>query len=268
MNVSGKVVVVTGGASGIGRALCRRFAREGAAGVVVADLDADGAAGVAEEIAATGAAAVAVSTDVAVEADVVALVDKAVDTYGPIDLFCANAGIAVSGSVDAADEEWQRIWDINVMAHVYSARAVLPAMLDRGEGYLLHTASAAGLLTNLGAAPYAVTKHAAVALAEWIAITYGDAGIKVSCLCPQGVRTNMLLGAGPEGEALLAATAIEPDDVAEAVVAGLEAERFLILPHPEVAEYFRRKAGDYDRWLAGMRRLQERVLGAAQPLGR
>ena len=154
------------------------------------------------------------------------------------------------------------------MAHVYSARAVLPAMVERGEGYLLHTASAAGLLTNLGAAPYAVTKHGAVALAEWLAITYGDAGIKVSCLCPQGVRTNMLLGAGPEGDALLAATAIEPEDVADAVVAGLAAERFLILPHPEVAEYIQRKAGDYDRWLAGMRRLQSRVMGPPAPLSR
>jgi NAD(P)-dependent dehydrogenase (short-subunit alcohol dehydrogenase family) len=268
MNLEGKVVVVTGGASGIGRALCRRFAREGAKGTVVADLDADGAATVADEIGATGARAIAVSTDVAVEADVVALVDKATDTYGPIDLFCANAGIATGGSVDVPDEEWQRIWAINVMAHVYSARVVLPAMLERGEGYLLHTASAAGLLTNLGAAPYAVTKHAAVALAEWIAITYGDAGIKVSCLCPQGVRTNMLLGAGPEGEALLAAGAIEPEDVADAVVSGIAAERFLILPHPEVADFFRRKADDYDRWLAGMRRLQTRVLGAPQPLGR
>jgi NAD(P)-dependent dehydrogenase (short-subunit alcohol dehydrogenase family) len=268
MELNGKVVVVTGGASGIGRALCSRFAREGARGVVVADLDGAGAATVADAISAGGGTALAVLTDVAVEADVVALVDKATDTYGPIDLFCANAGIAISGSVDAPDEAWQRIWEINVMAHVYSARAVLPGMVARGEGYLLHTASAAGLLTNLGAAPYAVTKHGAVALAEWLAITYGDAGVKVSCLCPQGVRTNMLLGAGPEGDALLAATAIEPDDVADAVVAGLAAERFLILPHPEVAEYVRRKAGDYDRWLAGMRRLQSRVMGPPAPLSR
>jgi NAD(P)-dependent dehydrogenase (short-subunit alcohol dehydrogenase family) len=265
MELNGKVVVVTGGASGIGRALGRRFAREQARAVVVADLDAEGAAAVADEITATGGHAVAVSTDVAVEADVIALVEKTVDAYGHVDLFCANAGIAVSGSVDAPDEDWQRIWNINVMAHVFSARAVLPSMLERGDGYLLHTASAAGLLTNLGAAPYAVTKHAAVALAEWLAITYGDAGIKVSCLCPQGVRTNMLLGAGPEGDALLAATAIEPEAVADAVVAGLAVERFLILPHPEVAEYVRRKAGDYDRWLAGMRRLQSRVFGNPVP---
>jgi NAD(P)-dependent dehydrogenase (short-subunit alcohol dehydrogenase family) len=264
VDVAGKVAVVTGGASGIGRALCRRFARDGAAATVVADLDAEGAAAVADELTAAGAQALAVSTDVAVEADVEALVEKAMESFGPIDLFCANAGIAISGTVDAPDEEWRRIWDVNVMAHVYSARAVLPGMLARGEGYLLHTASAAGLLTNLGAAPYAVTKHAALALAEWLAITYGDAGIKVSCLCPQGVRTNMLLGAGPEGEALLAAGAIEPEQVADAVITGLASERFLILPHPEVAEYFRRKADDYDRWLAGMRRLQDRI-GLAVP---
>jgi NAD(P)-dependent dehydrogenase (short-subunit alcohol dehydrogenase family) len=268
VELNGKVVVVTGGASGIGRALSRRFAGERARAVVVADLDADGATAVADEINASGGHALAVSSDVGVEADVIALVDKAVEQFGQIDLFCANAGIAVTGSVDTSDEEWQRIWNINVMAHVFSARAVIPSMLERGAGYLLHTASAAGLLTNLGAAPYAVTKHAAVALAEWLAITYGDAGIKVSCLCPQGVRTNMLLGAGPEGDKLLAATAIEPEDVADAVVLGLAAERFLILPHPEVADYFRRKADDYDRWLAGMRRLQSRVLGESQPLGR
>jgi NAD(P)-dependent dehydrogenase (short-subunit alcohol dehydrogenase family) len=264
VNVYGKVVVVTGGASGIGRALCRRFAQEGTAAVVVADLDAEGAAAVADELTGGGASALAISTDVAVEADVEALVGKTIEAFGPVDLFCANAGIAVSGSVETPDEEWYRIWNVNVMAHVYSARAVLPGMLARGEGYLLHTASAAGLLTNLGAAPYAVTKHAALALAEWLAITYGDAGITVSCLCPQGVRTNMLLGAGPEGEALLAATAIEPEQVADAVIAGLASEQFLILPHPEVADYFRRKADDYDRWLAGMRRLQDRI-GIAVP---
>jgi len=256
MELGGRHVVVTGGASGIGRALCRRFAAEGAR-LVVADLDADGAAAVAQEIGGIPA-----STDVAVEADVQALVHTAEEANGPIDLFCSNAGIAVSGGVEVADEDWQRIWNINLMAHVYAARAVLPSMLARGEGYLLHTASAAGLLTNLGAAPYAVTKHAVVALAEWLAITHGDAGIRVSCLCPQGVRTPMLLGgadAGDDTAGMLLAGAIEPEDVAEAVVAGLADERFLILPHPEVADYFRRKADDYDRWLAGMRRLQTRI---------
>lgn len=259
MELRDKVVVVTGGASGIGAALCRRFAEEGAREVVVADLDADGATAVAGEIGGT-----AVATNVAVEADVKALAERTVAAHGPIDLFCSNAGIAIGGGVEVIDEEWQRIWDVNLMAHVYAARAVLPGMLARGEGYLLNTASAAGLLTNLGAAPYAVTKHAAVALAEWLAITHGDAGIKVSVLCPQGVRTPMLLGgadAGDEAAAMLLAGAIEPEDVATAVVEGLRAESFLILPHPEVAEYLRRKTDDYDRWLGGMRRLQARIFG-------
>lgn len=261
MELRDKVVVVTGGASGIGAALCRRFAEEGARAVVVADLDADGATAVAGEVGGT-----AVATDVAVEADVKALAERAVAAHGPIDLFCSNAGIAIGGGVEVIDEDWQRIWDVNLMAHVYAARAVLPGMLARGEGYLLNTASAAGLLTNLGAAPYAVTKHAAVALAEWLAITHGDAGIKVSVLCPQGVRTPMLLGgadAGDEAAEMLLAGAIEPEDVAAAVVEGLRAESFLILPHPEVAEYLRRKTDDYDRWLGGMRRLQARILGGA-----
>jgi NAD(P)-dependent dehydrogenase (short-subunit alcohol dehydrogenase family) len=259
MELRDKVVVVTGGASGIGRALCRRFATEGARGVVVADINADDAAAVAGEIGG-----LAVSTNVAVEADVVALVDRATDAYGPIDLFCSNAGIGVGADIDTPDEDWQRIWDVNLMAHVYAARAVLPAMLARGEGYLLNTASAAGLLTNLGALPYSVTKHAAVGLAEWLAITYGDRGIKVSCLCPQGVDTPMLRAARGDvsGDSVLRGGGMmQPEEVAAAVVDGLRAEAFLILPHPEVAEYFRRKAGDYDRWLRGMRRLQAQMGG-------
>ncbi|HEX2849895.1 MAG TPA: SDR family oxidoreductase, partial [Acidimicrobiales bacterium] len=252
MELQDKAVVVTGGGNGIGRALARRFAAEGARGVVVADLDAAAAAAVAEEIGGT-----AVPTNVAVEDDVRALVEAAESAYGPIDLFCSNAGIATGGGVEAPNDDWQRIWDVNLMAHVYAARHVLPGMLARGEGYLLNTASAAGLLSQIGSAPYAVTKHAAVALAEWLSITYGDRGIRVSCLCPQGVRTNML----GDGGALLGPTAIEPEDVAAAVVEGLRSESFLILPHPEVREYFRRKGDDYDRWLNGMRRLQARVSG-------
>jgi NAD(P)-dependent dehydrogenase (short-subunit alcohol dehydrogenase family) len=199
--------------------------------------------------------------NVGVEADVQAAVHAAKDAHGRIDLFCSNAGIGGGGDVDAPDELWQRIWDVNVMAHVYAARAVLPAMVDRGDGYLLHTASAAGLLTNLGNAPYSVTKHAVVALAEWLAITYGDRGIKVSCLCPQGVRTNMLLGGLDDlaGAAVAAQGVIEPEEVADAVVATIAEERFLVLPHPEVLDYFQRKASDYDRWLAGMRRLLARM---------
>jgi NAD(P)-dependent dehydrogenase (short-subunit alcohol dehydrogenase family) len=258
MQLHDKVVVVTGGAGGIGAALCRRFAALRARGVVVADRDGAGAGRVAAEC---GQSALAITVDVAAEAEVRRLVEQAEAAYGPIDLFCSNAGISAAGGVELPDADWRRVWDVNVMAHIYAARAVLPGMLARGAGYLLQTASAAGLLTQLGSAPYSVTKHAAVALAEWLAITYGDAGIKVSCLCPQGVRTEMLRQAsGGVGE-MLRASAIEPEAVADAVVAGLAEERFLILPHPEVAEYFRRKAGDHDRWLRGMRRLQQKFGG-------
>lgn len=256
MELAGKVVVVTGGGSGIGKALCHRFAAEGAKGVVVADIDGENASAVAEEVGGLG-----VRTDVARQADIEALVEQAEEAYGPVDLFCSNAGIGGGGGVDVPDEDWQRIWDINLMAHVHAARAVVPGMVARGEGYLLNTASAAGLLTNIGNAPYTVTKHAAVALAEWLAITYGDKGVKVSCLCPQGVRTPMLVGGldldDPSAAMVLAAgRMIEPEDVAESVVEGLREERFLILPHPEVAEYYRRKADDPDRWIRGLRRLQ------------
>jgi NAD(P)-dependent dehydrogenase (short-subunit alcohol dehydrogenase family) len=258
MELHDKVAVVTGGANGIGRALCRRFAAEGARGVVVVDLDADGVQAVVAEL---GHVALGLTADVAVEADIVNVVDQTEERFGPIDLFCSNAGIGGGGGIEATDELWHAIWDINVLAHVYAARAVLPSMLTRGEGYLLNTASAAGLLTNLGNAPYTATKHAAVGLAEWLAITYGDQGIKVSCLCPQGVRTNMLLGSpgNPATEVVLQQGAIEPEELAAAVIDGLRAEKFLILPHPEVAEYVKRKADDPDRWLAGMRRLQARI---------
>lgn len=258
MELAGKVAVVTGAANGIGRACAARFAAEGAR-VVVADLDGDATKAAADAIGALG-----VATDVSVEADIKHLVEVTESELGPIDLFFSNAGIGVEGSIDAPDELWQRIWDVNLMAHVYASRAVLPAMLDRGQGYLLSTASAAGLLTNIGNVSYSVTKHAAVALAEWLSVTYGDRGITVSCLCPQGVATNMLLGsqsAGDTGTSVVMAAAgvLQPEEVADAVVEGLRTERFLILPHPEVEEYFRRKANDYDRWLGGMRRLQARV---------
>jgi NAD(P)-dependent dehydrogenase (short-subunit alcohol dehydrogenase family) len=256
VELTGKVAVVTGGAAGIGAALCRRFAAEGAS-VVVADVDGPGAAAVAREIGG-----LAVPGDMSVEADVDALVDAARLSSGRIDLFCANAGIlwgvrpddpATVIGPDAPDEAWERMWRVNVMSHVYAARAVVPLMLDQGGGHILVTASAAGLLTVVGNAPYAVTKHAAVALAEWLAITYGDRGLRVSCLCPELVRTDMLAAAG--GSMAGGAGVVEPEEVAAAVVEGLRGERFLILPHPRVAEYFRRKADDYDRWLAGMRRL-------------
>jgi NAD(P)-dependent dehydrogenase (short-subunit alcohol dehydrogenase family) len=254
MRLQSKIVVVTGGATGIGRALCRRFKQEGAAGIVVADIDADGATEVAREVGG-----LAVKTNVTVEAEVVGLVEAAIAKFGRINLFCSNAGIIVRGGPETPNADWQRIWDVNVMAHVYAVRAVLPGMLARGDGYLLQTASAAGLLSQIGSAPYAVTKHAAVAFAEWLALTYGDQGIKVSCLCPQGVRTNMLLGQGGERRSFLSEGSVSAEEVAEAVVRGLDAEEFLILPHPEVLEFFRRKASDYDRWLNGMRRLQAKV---------
>jgi len=251
MRLANKVVVVTGGANGIGRALCRRFAAEGAKAVVVADLQASMAEQVAKEFGG-----IAVQMDVAQEADVVRLVERVTQKYGVIDLFCSNAGVGVSGGVNAPDGDWERSWQVNVMAHVYAARAVLPGMLARGEGYLLQTVSAAGLLTQLGSAPYSVTKHAALAFAEWLAITHGDQGIKVSALCPMGVRTDMLKRAEFGGGAFLLESAVEPEQVAEDIVKGLDEETFLILPHPEVAEFFARKATEYDRWLRGMRRLQ------------
>ena len=258
MQVRDKIVVVTGGGSGIGRALCRRFAAEGARAVAVSDLNESLARDVAAEIGGK-----AYKTDVAVEADLQSLVERVTSSLGPIDLFCSNAGIILMGGPETPDAEWQRIWNVNVMSHVYAARAVLPGMLARGQGYLLQTASAAGLLTQLGSAPYSVTKHAAVAFAEWLSITHSAAGVKVSCLCPQGVRTDMLdLATGGIAEHLRE-TALDPEDVAESVIAGLATEQFLILPHAEVAEYFRHKANDYERWLRGMRRLQEKF-GADQ----
>lgn len=257
MELAGKVAIVTGGGNGIGRALCHAFATAGAKAVIVADMNAEAAVRVAHE---TGG--VAMETNVACEADVARLVTQVVQKCGVIDLFCSNAGLGVDGGFEAPDTDWQRSWEVNVMAHVYAARALLPEMLARRSGYLLQTVSAAGLLTQHGSAPYSVTKHAALALAEWMSITYGDRGIKVSALCPMGVRTNMLFKAEFGGGSFLLETAIEPEQVAQEVLKGLAEERFLILPHPDVAEYFRRKASDYDRWLGGMRRLQ----ATAQPL--
>jgi NAD(P)-dependent dehydrogenase (short-subunit alcohol dehydrogenase family) len=251
MLLTNAVIVVTGGANGIGRALCRRFAVEAPKAVVVADVDADAAEKVAAEIAGT-----AIRTDVSREADVQRLVATVLERHGAIDLFCSNAGIAVDGGEQTPTPEWQRCWDVNVMAHVFAARAVLPSMLDRGQGDLLQTVSAAGLLTHPQSATYAVTKHASLAFAEWLSMAYGDRGIRVSALCPQGVRTDMLQRASAGGRTFLLDSALDPAQVAEDVVNGLADERFLILPHPEVEKYFQRKASDYDRWLRGMRRLR------------
>ncbi|MDP1794433.1 MAG: SDR family oxidoreductase [Acidimicrobiales bacterium] len=263
MELKDKVAVVTGAATGIGRGLAVAFANEGARAVVVADINGDRAVESADFINDNGGTALAVTTDVADQDSVNALVNITEETFGPVDLFCANAGVLVLGGVHASDDEWRRAFDINVMSHVYAARAVLPGMVARGEGYLLHTASAAGLLTQLGAAPYSMSKHAAVSIAEWISITYGDAGVKVSCLCPQAVRTEIaaFLGIEPGGGGDVSHAGndgvLEPEDVARVVIDGLRDERFLILPHAEVEEYERRRAGDRERWLRGMRKQQK-----------
>jgi NAD(P)-dependent dehydrogenase (short-subunit alcohol dehydrogenase family) len=248
MEISGKIVVVTGAAGGIGKALAVRFAKEGAKLVVTADLNGEGARATAKEIGGVG-----FEVDVGREADIKRLIDTVETQHGPIELFCSNAGIGFAGGAEAPNDQWQLIWDVNVMAHVWAARHLVPLMIARGGGYLVNTASAAGLLSQIGSAPYAVTKHAAVALAEWLAITHGDDGIKVSVLCPQAVRTAMTAG-NPDGVASVNGM-IEPEEVADAVVAAIDAEEFLILPHPEVLDYMRRKTADYGRWIGGMRKL-------------
>ena len=250
MKVEGKIVVVTGAASGIGRALAERFARDGAEKVVCADLDAKGVQAVAESLGGRG---IARAVDVSEETQVRDLVEFAEHDAGPVDLFCSNAGISAKGGPELGDEVWERMWRINVMAHVWAARHIVPKMIARGGGYLLNTASAAGLLSQIGSAPYAVTKHAAVGLAEWLQLTYGDQGIKVSVLCPQGVRTEMTRGG--EGNVAAKDGMLEPEEAAEACVRTLEAESFLVLPHPQVLDYMRNKTADYDRWLGGMRKL-------------
>jgi NAD(P)-dependent dehydrogenase (short-subunit alcohol dehydrogenase family) len=255
MNLDGKCVVVTGGAGGIGEALATRFLGEGARAVTIADRQADLLDATAARIGASGRVC-----DVTDAAAIEQLVDDVEAEHGPIDLFCSNAGVAIPGLADATPEAWELSLGVNLMAHIYAARVLVPRMIERGGGYLLHTASAAGLLTQIGSITYSVSKHSVVALAEWLAITYGEQGIKVSVLCPQAVRTNMTAGTDNGGVAGVDGM-MEPEDVATAVVEGLAAEQFLILPHPEVLEYFRRKSSDYDRWLGGMRRLQGRFRG-------
>ncbi|MGH0029793.1 MAG: SDR family oxidoreductase [Myxococcota bacterium] len=260
MEIGDKVVVVTGGASGIGEALAVRFRSEGAKHVVVADRDEAGAKAVAARIGGSG-----VGLDVSDEAAVRSLVETTEREQGPIDLFVSNAGYVTVGGLETPNEDLQRMWEVHVLAHVYAARAVVPRMIEQGGGYLLNTASAAGLLSQIGSMAYAVTKHAAVALAEWISMTYGRKGIKVSVLCPQAVETNIGPNS-PDADKLVGGPGVasgdgvlQSSDVADAVMQALAEERFHVLPHPEVAEYARRKAADVDRWLEGMRRFQDRL---------
>lgn len=259
MQIKDKVIVVTGGAHGIGRALCERFAAEGAKGVCVADLDAAAGQAVADSIQG-----LFVRCDVSQEAQILAVIERTEARFGPIDLFCSNAGIFVldgpEHAAGASEADWQKIWQINVMAHIYAARALLPKMLARGSGYFLNTSSAAGLLSQIGSSAYSTTKHAAIGFAESLAITHGDQGIGVSVLCPQGVVTNMTRGQADTPQA--ADGMLQPSDVAQCVVEGLLADRFMILPHPQVREYMQRKAADYERWISGMRRFRRKFTAA------
>lgn len=253
MELKDKIIVITGGGSGIGAAMARRFAKESPAGLVVADIDLESAGSVADDVG--GVAVLADVSDPEANRD---LIEGTEDRLGPIDLFCANAGIGVVGDEQSEVASWDRMWGINVMSHVHAARHLIPSWTARGEGYFLATVSAAGLLTNLKAAQYSVTKHGALAFAEWLSVTYGDAGVKVSAICPQFVNTP-LLADSEAFKALGGNHTLEPEDVADTVVAGLARENFLILPHPEVEKYFQNKADDYDRWLGGMRKLQRTV---------
>lgn len=248
MKLKDRIIVITGAASGIGRAMAIRFAAEGARRIVCADVNLAGA-----EQTASLCGGVAFRCDVSKEEDIRVLIEAVESQHGPIELFCSNAGIGIPGGEETPNDGWQKIWDINVMAHVWAARHLVPRMKARGGGYLLNTASAAGLLSQIGSASYAVTKHAAVGLAEWLALTHGDDGIKVSVLCPQAVRTAMTAG-NEEGVASIDGM-IEPEAVAEACVSAIDAEDFLILPHPQVLDYMRRKSADYNRWIGGMRKL-------------
>lgn len=255
MHVTGKTIAITGGGKGIGRALALRFAREGAKHIAVADLDADAASAVAAEVGGF-----AMRVNVASESELTSFIETVEQRCGPIDLFCSNAGIARGAGLETSNEIWRTVMDVNVMAHVYAARILVPRMIARGGGYFLNTASAAGLLAQIGNVTYSVSKHAAVAFAEWLSITHGHEGIKVSILCPQAVRTDMI--AGHEGGSASVNGVIEPDAVADAVIAGLAEEKTLILPHAVVADYVNRRAQDRDRWIGGMRKLQQKLTGS------
>lgn len=252
MKIAGKVCVVTGAARGIGAALAEAFAKAGAKGVVCADL-------IPADEAAAKAGGVAARCDVSKEDDLRALVELAEARFGRVDIFCSNAGIIGRHGLEASLDEWRRTLDINLMAHIHAARILVPKMLAQGSGYIVATASAAGLLMQPDSATYTVTKHGAVAFAEWLSVNYADKGIGVSCLCPQGVRTPMLLGPTGDRKSFLSEGSVSAEFAAQCVLEAIEAGRFLVLPHPEVAEYERRKAADRDRWLAGMRRMLAKI---------
>lgn len=256
MDIQGRVVVVTGAGRGIGAAMCRQFAAAGAELVVVSDRDEAAAGAVAAELGAAGRAE---RCDVSIESDVRVLVERTLESAGRIDIFCSNAGITVKGGLESTNAEWQRMWDVNVMSRIYAARAVIPAMLQRKGGYFVQTASAAGLLTEIGSASYSVTKHADLALAEWLSVCYGRDGIRVSCVCPLGVETDMLDDDDPIHR-YLHLHSITADAAAASILRGIEAESFLILPHPEVLEFYRLKGENYDRWLRGMQRLRQKLV--------
>jgi NAD(P)-dependent dehydrogenase (short-subunit alcohol dehydrogenase family) len=251
--ISGAGIVVTGGGGGIGRAVARRLAADGAR-VVVNDLDEQAAQAVAAEIGGF-----AVAGDIGTADGVTELIEAATGLLGQIDVYCSNAGTAGGAGPETPDDQWQRAWEVNTLSHVRAARLLLPGWLGKGAGTFVVTASAAGLLTMLGGAPYSATKHAAVGFAEWLAATYAHRGLTVHCVCPQGVRTQMLAGSGEAGDVVLAATAIEPEQVADALTAALASGTFLVLPHPEVHDYYVSRATDTDRWLRGMSRLQQRI---------
>ncbi len=254
MQLHNKTIIVTGGGNGIGRALCLRFAQEDPCGIIVADLDAEAAEVVANEI---GENAIAVAGNICDESHVQHLVKIAESHWGRVDLFCSNAGATAKGGVETSDSDWQRLWELHVLSNVYAARAALPGMLARGSGYFLQTASAAGLLTEIGSAAYSVTKHATIAFAEWLSVNHRRAGIRVSCLCPSGVQTDMLDMSDPIHQ-FLQSHSLTADEVAECVVSGLAEEKFLILPHPEVSDFFAYKPEDYDRWLHQFSRMKEK----------
>lgn len=254
MELKEKIVVITGAAGGIGKAMAARFQREGTREIVVCDINQGGVEATAKELGC-----VAMTADVSREADIVRVIEETEEQIGPIDLFCSNAGIGAGADLQSPDEEWRLSWDVNVMPHLYAARHMVPRMAARGGGYLLNTASAAGLLNQIGGAAYGVTKHAAVGFGEWVAITHAHEGIKVSLLCPQAVRTAMTEGESTSVAAASADGMMEPSELAEVVVEGLREERFLILPHEEVLMYIQRKAGDYDRWIRGMNRMSQKL---------